>query len=167
MKDATASLSAALLGLDGFVVLAAADAGGELELLVQTSADLVGCPECGAVARAKDRRPVWVRDLPAAGRPVVICWVKRVWSCPQSLCETRTWTEQHGAIAPRACLTERAHREPQPEDQEHQARRPRLPQLRPLPTATIAQPLRHPRRSLTDTDQNPPSQLGCAEPSTG
>lgn len=108
MEDATASLTAALLGLDGFVVLAAADAGGELELLVQTTADMVGCPQCGAVARAKDRRPSWVRDLPVGGRPVVICWVKRVWSCPHELCPARTWTEQHAAIAPRACLTERA-----------------------------------------------------------
>lgn len=32
-------------GLDGFEVLAAADAGGELEMLVQTTADVVGCPE--------------------------------------------------------------------------------------------------------------------------
>jgi hypothetical protein len=45
-------------------VLGAADAGGELELLVETTADLVGCSECGAVARAKDRRATWVRDLP-------------------------------------------------------------------------------------------------------
>ena len=101
-------MTAALFGLAGFEVLAAADAGGELELLVQTTADLVGCPECGAVARAKDRRPSWVRDLPIGGRPVVICWVKRVWCCPQPLCEQRTWTEQHAAIAPRATLTERA-----------------------------------------------------------
>jgi hypothetical protein len=27
---------------------------------VQTTADLIGCPACGAVARAKDRRPTWV-----------------------------------------------------------------------------------------------------------
>jgi transposase len=108
MDDATARLDAALLGLDGFVVVATAEVGGELELLVETSADLVGCPGCGAVARAKDRRPTWVRDLPLAGRPVVLCWWKRVWSCPHPLCEVKTWTERHEAIAPRACLTERA-----------------------------------------------------------
>ena len=101
-------MTAALIGLDGFEILAAADAGGELELLVQTTADLVGCPSCGAVARAKDRRPSWVRDLPVAGRPVVLCWVKRVWCCPYPACEQRTWTERHEAIAPRATLTERA-----------------------------------------------------------
>jgi hypothetical protein len=61
----------------------------------------VGCPACGAVARAKDRRPTWVRDLLLAGRPVIVCWVRRIWSCPQPLCEQRTWTERH-AIAPRA-----------------------------------------------------------------
>jgi hypothetical protein len=77
MDDDTTSVSAALFGLGGFEILAAADAGGELELLVQTTADLVGCPMCGAVARAKDRRRSWVRDLPIGGRPVVICWVKR------------------------------------------------------------------------------------------
>ena len=101
-------MTAALIGMDGFEVLAAAAAGGELELLVQTTADLVGCPSCGAVARAKDRRPTWVRDLPVAGRPVVLCWVKRIWCCPHPLCEQRTWTERHEAIAPRATLTERA-----------------------------------------------------------
>jgi transposase len=110
MEDDTTSVTAALFGLAGFEILAAADAGGELEVLVQTGADLVGCPECGAVARAKDRRPTWVRDLPIGGRPVVICWVKRIWACPQPLCEQRTWTEQHPAIAPRASLTERARR---------------------------------------------------------
>jgi transposase len=99
---------AALFGLDGFTVLMAANAGGELELLVETTAELVGCPECGAVARAKDRRPTWVRDLPIGGRPVVICWNKRVWCCPHAVCPIKTWTEVHPAIAPRACLTERA-----------------------------------------------------------
>jgi hypothetical protein len=108
MHDDTTTVTAALFGLAGFEVLAAADAGAEVELLVQTTADLVGCPRCGAVARAKDRRPSWVRDLPVGGRPVVICWVKRVWCCPHPQCEQRTWTERHPAIAPRAALTERA-----------------------------------------------------------
>jgi transposase len=106
--DATASVVAALFGLDGFRLLSAGEVAGELELLIETTADLVGCPECGAVARAKDRRPVWVRDLPVAGRPVVLCWHKRVWCCVHAWCPKRTWTEQHPAISPRACLTERA-----------------------------------------------------------
>jgi transposase len=108
MKDATTSVTAALLGLAGFEVLAAADAGGEVEVLVETAAQPVGCPDCGTLATAKDRRPVWVRDLPVGGRPVVICWVKRVWCCRESACPARTWTESHDAIASRATLTERA-----------------------------------------------------------
>ena len=108
MGDATARLDAALLGLDGFVIVMTAEVGGELELLVETTADLVGCPGCGAVARAKDRRPTWVRDLPLGGRPVVLCWWKRVWCCPHPRCEIKTWTERHDAIAARAVLTERA-----------------------------------------------------------
>ena len=99
--DDTTSMTAALVGLAGFRLLAAADLGGELELLVETTADLVPCPECAAVARAKDRRPTWVRDLPAGGRAVLLCWWKRVWCCPQPLCEQKTWTERHDAIAPR------------------------------------------------------------------
>ena len=106
--EVTGSVVAALFGLDGFRVLAAADAGGELELFVETIARVVPCPDCGAVARAKDRRPVWVRDLPIGGRSVVVCWHKRVWCCPHALCSKKTWTEQHPAIEPRACLTDRA-----------------------------------------------------------
>jgi Helix-turn-helix domain of transposase family ISL3 len=108
MDEATASVTAALLGLAGFEVLAAAEAGGEVEVLVETATGPVGCPRCGAIATAKDRRPVWVRDLPVGGRPVVICWVKRIWCCRQERCPARTWTEEHEAIAPRAGLTERA-----------------------------------------------------------
>jgi len=108
VTDATESVTTELFGLDGFEVLAAADAGGELELMIETTADLVPCPGCGAVATAKDRRPSWVADLPIAGRPVVLCWVKRVWTCKHPLCEVKTWTEQHEAIAPRALLTARA-----------------------------------------------------------
>jgi hypothetical protein len=66
MDDPTASVTAALLGLAGFEILAAAEVGGEVEVLVQTPAQLVGCPRCGVIATAKDRRPVWVRDLPVA-----------------------------------------------------------------------------------------------------
>lgn len=55
------SAAAAMLGLPGFVVLAVSDYAGELEQAIETTADLVGCPECGAVAVLHDRRPCWVR----------------------------------------------------------------------------------------------------------
>jgi transposase len=105
------SAAAAMLGMAGFVVLAVSDHDGELEQAIETTADLVGCPECGAVAECHDRRPVWVRDLPAGGRPVTLVWVKRIWRCPQMLCGKRTWTETSEAIRPRASLTERARAE--------------------------------------------------------
>jgi len=100
-----------LLGLDGFEVLAAEVAGGEWRLAVQTTAELVGCPGCGVRAQAHGRRTVQVRDLPIGGRPVVLCWRKRIWRCREPACGVRTWTEQVAAIRPRAVLTERARAE--------------------------------------------------------
>lgn len=61
-----------MLGLPGFVV-AVSEYAGEFEQAVQTTADQDWCPGCGVRARLHDRRPSWVRDLPAAGRPVTGC----------------------------------------------------------------------------------------------
>jgi len=55
MDDPAVSVTAALLGLAGFEVLAVADAGVEVEVLVETRREPVGCPGCGAIATAKDR----------------------------------------------------------------------------------------------------------------
>jgi transposase len=100
-----------MLGLPGFVVLAVSEVDGELEQAIEATADLVGCPECGAVAQLHDRRLCWVRDLPVGGRPVMLVWVKRVWRCSHRVCPKRTWTETSPVIAPRASLTERARAE--------------------------------------------------------
>jgi transposase len=100
-----------LLGLDGFEVTAAEVTDEEWRLAVQTIATTVGCAACGAQARLHARRTVRVRDLPMGGRPVVLAWRKRVWRCVEPACEVRTWTEQRGAIRPRAVLTERARAE--------------------------------------------------------
>jgi transposase len=105
------SAAAAMLGLPGFVVLAVSDYEGELEQAIETTADLVGCLDCGAVAQLHNRRPCWVRDLPSGGRPVMLVWVTRVWRCPHVVCPKRTWTEISEAIRPRASLTERARAE--------------------------------------------------------
>lgn len=99
------------LGLPGFVVLSAAEYGGELELLVETTESVTGCSACGVLATLHDRKARWVRDLPAGGRPVALVWFKRVWRCAEPACAQRTWSERSPAIAPRAVLTERARAE--------------------------------------------------------
>lgn len=99
-----------LVGLTGMTVLDI-EVGAELVVTVETTADRVGCPSCGVVARGHGRRRTRVRDLPIAGRPVQLVWAKRVWRCVEACCETATWSERHDEIVPRATLTERAARE--------------------------------------------------------
>jgi hypothetical protein len=105
------SAATAMLGLAGFVLLAVSELGGEVEQAIETTEPVVGCPRCGVLARLHDRRPVRVRDLPAAGRAVTLIWVKRVWRCVEPGCAVQTWTERSDAIRPRSSLSERARRE--------------------------------------------------------
>jgi transposase len=108
--DVTAVLTPlmAVLGLDGFVLLAAGVIGGEVELLVETPQTVTGCPACGGQASAHGRRDHLVRDAPVAGLPVAIMWAKRVWRCRTQGCPKQTWSERHPAIGPRSALTARA-----------------------------------------------------------
>jgi transposase len=99
---------AVVLGLEGFRLVAVDEHDGELELAVETTNDMVGCPGCGAVAAAHGRRPVRVRDLPVAGRPTSLIWIKRLWRCRYQGCEMGTWSETSPQIAPRASLSARA-----------------------------------------------------------
>jgi transposase len=111
--DATGArdLGAVVLGLERFRLVAVDEHDGELELAVETTNDMAGCPGCGAVAAAHGRRAVRVRDLPAGGRPTTLIWIKRLWRCCHQRCETRTWSETSPEIPPRASLTTRAARE--------------------------------------------------------
>jgi transposase len=86
-------------------------AGGEWQLGIQTTVTVVGCAGCGVAAEPHGRRTVRVRDLPIGGRPVVLCWRKRIWRCGEAACGVRTWTERVAIIRPRAVLTERARAE--------------------------------------------------------
>ena len=95
-------------GAPGFVVLDVIDTGVELVVEVETTATTVGCSACGTRARPKDRRWVTVRDAPAGSRAVLVRWRKRIWSCPDPDCATRTWTELSSLVAPRHVLTGRA-----------------------------------------------------------
>ena len=100
-----------MLGMRGFRVLSVSEHAGEFEQAVETTAEEGWCPTCGVRAKLHDRRPSWVRDLPAAGRPVTLVWVKRIWRCTEPRCVRQTWTETSTAIRPRAAWTERARRE--------------------------------------------------------
>lgn len=100
-----------MLGLAGFRLVAVSEYGGEFEQMIETVADEAFCRSCGAVARAHDRRPSWVRDLPSAGRPVTLVWLKRVWRCVEGRCPVATWTETSTEIGVRMAMTERARAE--------------------------------------------------------
>ena len=101
----------ALLGMDGFVVGAQVDDGDDVLLMVETTADVVGCEGCGTRAVGHGRRQVKVRDMPIGDRRVVLVWRKRLWRCSDEDCPVKTWSEDTDAIAPRAVLTERARAE--------------------------------------------------------
>ena len=105
------SSATAMLGLAGMAVLAVSDGDGEVEYAIETTARAGWCPTCGAQARLHNRRPTWVRDLPAGDRAVTLVWVKRIWRCTHVECEQQTWTESHPQIRPRASWTERARKQ--------------------------------------------------------
>jgi len=90
-----------MLGLAGFVLLAVSEFGGEVEQAIETTERVVGCPSCGVLARLHDRRPIRVRDLPAAGPAVTLIWVKRVWRCVEPGCGVQTWRSRACRRPPR------------------------------------------------------------------
>jgi transposase len=101
----------ALLSLRDFSVLGVDELDGELVYAIETTATSVTCSRCRRRARAKDRRTVLIRDLPAGDRPVTLAWRKRIWSCPNRRCRVKTWTERSWLAGPRRVLTERVRSE--------------------------------------------------------
>ncbi|HEY5121760.1 MAG TPA: ISL3 family transposase [Acidimicrobiales bacterium] len=72
---------------------------------------VVGCPECGVVARVKDRPLVTLVDLPVNGRPTNLVWHKRRFHCVELACSMGSWTEQDSRVAfARHQTTDRAGR---------------------------------------------------------
>jgi len=108
MSDRSGDASA-LLGMEGFVVLSQTAGDGELWVLVETTADVAGCPSCGVRATGHGRNTAQVRDLPAGGRPVRLCWRKRRWLCCDPDCAARTFTEQTSLVE--GSLSRRAAKE--------------------------------------------------------
>lgn len=103
--------SVAVFGLPGFRLLSVTEVDGELEYVIETLPGLVGCPTCGTLARAKDRREVVLRDLPQGEWAVRHRWRKRVYECVDPDCPMKTWTETSWLAAPRRHLTERVRKE--------------------------------------------------------
>jgi len=99
----------ALLGMDGFVVLAQTEEAGELYLLVESDRDVVGCPSCGVRAVGNGRSVVQVRDLPIGDRTVRLVWRKRRWICADPDCATKSFTESSELVE--GSITTRAARE--------------------------------------------------------
>ena len=79
-----------------------------LELVVETDDEAVGCPNCGVVAVRHGRREHTAADAPCFGVPITIRWRKRLWRCPELVCPTVTFSEQHPFVPARAKLTTRA-----------------------------------------------------------
>jgi transposase len=99
-----------LLGLDGVEVASVEldELDNPLLALVTAAETVRYCPECGQVSQYPHS---WVRtrprDLPVAGRPTVLTWIKRRWRCFNPVCARATFTEHIPQIPPRHRLTAR------------------------------------------------------------
>src|SRR3954464_2457482 len=99
-----------LVGLPGLRVVAVARVhsrrgGGEgLVVTVESPPGVQGCPGCGVVARSHGRRTVELGHPPCFGRPVMLRWRKRTWTCPDPGCAVGTFTEQDPRVAPARAL---------------------------------------------------------------
>jgi len=105
--DVTSGVPETVLDLSGLRVLAVAEYGGELEVLVETIATSVMCPGCQRRASSHARREHLLRDIAVSGRATVLVWWKRIWRCRNIDCPIVTWSETTCGISPRAALTDR------------------------------------------------------------
>lgn len=60
--------------------------GGEAVVHLETGLSRVGCPDCGTLARVKDRDEVTLVALPLYGRRARTVWHNRRWCCLESDC---------------------------------------------------------------------------------
>jgi transposase len=110
MDDVT-GLAEALLGLDGFRILAVNEGPEEMVIEIETTLEWTACASCGVPAIAHERMPVAIRDLACFGRPARLVWRKRRWRCGDRDCAAKSWTETSVQVSARVLLTQRAGRE--------------------------------------------------------
>jgi transposase len=98
-----------LVGLEGLHVTSVERDDAGLVVSVESAPAPMGCPTCGVLAHSHGRVTVELVDLPCFERQVRLRWVKRRWSCPESVCAVGTFVEQDESVArPRGLLTVRA-----------------------------------------------------------
>ncbi|MGH8569184.1 MAG: ISL3 family transposase, partial [Gammaproteobacteria bacterium] len=92
------------LGIDGFRVIASDEREDVIEVAIETTSPAACCPGCGhADATPKERKLLWVRDLPLRpGKQTWLIWNKRRFACHRC---RRTFTETCADIPPRATHT--------------------------------------------------------------
>jgi transposase len=102
-----------LLGIPGLAVAAVEQAeDGRAVVDVATGPDLEEaarrCPECRTMATAvKETVTTTPRDIYLGDRQVLLRWRKRRWTCGNSRCPRKTFTESLPAVRRRARLTSR------------------------------------------------------------
>ena len=103
-------MSELLVGLPAVNVLGVEDEPDDvITVPVERRSERPGCAECGTRARVKDGPTVALVHLPCFGRPARLVWHKHRWCCPDTHCETGSWTDEDPAIAPpRGAMTDRA-----------------------------------------------------------
>lgn len=104
------SNATALLALSEFDVQLVFDFVDETIVTIAMPRQQAACTRCGVLAlhRVHDRMTHRVRDLPAAGRAVVLVWHKRVLACVEGC---GTFRERSVQLLPRSCWTVRARDE--------------------------------------------------------
>jgi transposase len=97
-----------LTGLSEYTITAADETPGGLRVSVIATRQDAACPGCGEFSdRVKALRAQGVRDVPHAGRAVLLCVVKRSFRCPVVWCERRSFTQHTDEITARRRTTTR------------------------------------------------------------
>jgi transposase len=93
-----------LVGLKDVRVLRYVRDGADVDLVVEQVLNDPRCPDCGGVARVKDRPVARYVDLPVYGKPMRLCWRKHRLACRNLECPKKSWVSADHRIAAVSCL---------------------------------------------------------------